>query len=137
MDWMVKAHQMAGNSPDPSTKVGAVLVTSVGAMGAWNDFPPGIPDEWWEDRPKKYLAVVHAEMSVLLFAGRYAHGSTMFVTHHHCRDCAKLIAASGVVRVVCPGEPWRDDPAVIENCKDAASLLEACGVEVCHYGSQH
>lgn len=119
-------------SEDPSTKVGAVVhdnhlgVTGVG----WNQFPKGVPDDWWNDREKKYQAVVHAEAIALIHSGRLAYGATLTVTAHPCKECAKLIIGFGIKCVVCPPGPWRDDPAVIETVEKAAELFRLCGVEV-------
>lgn len=120
-------------SPDPSTKVGAIVTTSDGIIvgGGFNGFPPGVPEEWWEDRELKYRGVVHAEVNAILDAGRfYCEGGTIYVTSHPCEACAKMIVASGLKRVVCPPGPWRDDPAIIETCRDAAEFMKMCGVEM-------
>lgn len=130
MEW---AQRAALNSKDPSTQVGAAIFRGGSLVAAGhNHFPHGIPEEWWHDRPRKYQAVVHAEAAALLVAGLSASGGTMYVTHHPCPDCAKLIAAAGIATVVCPAEPWRDDPAIRELCASAAALLRLCGVEVRH-----
>lgn len=123
----------AQGSPDPSTKVGAVVTTSDGIIvgGGFNDFPKGIPEEWWEDRELKYKAVVHAEVNAILEAGRFhCEGGTIYVTSHPCRDCARMIIAAGLKKLVCPSGPWRDDPAIIATCADADEMLSLCGVEV-------
>ncbi|UQS95128.1 hypothetical protein Pam3_57 [Pseudanabaena phage Pam3] len=123
----------ATGSRDPSTKVGAVVTNADGLIvgGGFNDFPPGIPDHWWEDRELKYRGVVHAEANAILEAGRFhCLGGTIYVSAHPCRDCAKLIVASGLKKVVCPSGPWRDDPAIIATVNDAAELLQLCGIEM-------
>lgn len=131
------AERMALRSPDPSTKVGCVIVQSsflgYATVGAgWNDFPRGVPSYWWETRELKYRAVVHAEVRALLRAGPNADGATLYVTHHPCRDCAKMIAAAGIKAVVCPSKPWRDDPEVAQSCADAVQMLNLAGVEIIH-----
>lgn len=138
MDWKAYAHQLAGNSLDPSTKVGAVIVSGGYAVGiGWNHFPAGIPEEWWGDRERKYRAVVHADVAAIARAGMLAVGSTMVVTHHPCQECAKVIAAAGIRCVVCPPGPWRGDIGVIETVRNAAELLGLCGIEVIDAGSEH
>lgn len=127
------AQVAAASSPDPSTKVGAVVVRDgVVVADGFNDFPQGIPSSWWQDRPLKYRAVVHAEARAVLNAGRMAQGATVYVTHHPCPDCVKLMAAAGVEAVVCPQGPWRDDPAIKELCDQAAEMMELIGMEVRH-----
>ena len=47
--------------------------------------------------------VLHAEQNALMFAlrnGISTVGTTMYVTHAPCGDCAKLIAQAGIVKVV-------------------------------------
>lgn len=124
-----EAQRIAKMSPDPSTKVGAVItVGPQPIMAAYNQFPPGVPEEWWHDRSKKYNAVIHAEAGAILGADRLPPGAMMVCTAHPCKECAKLIIAAGIRVVMCPPGPWRDDPAVIETVRIAAELFEACGV---------
>lgn len=127
-----EAQNAAKFSRDPSTKVGAVVHDKqFGVISAgWNRFPQGVPEEWWEDREKKYQAVIHAEVVALIGASRLAAGATLTVTAHPCKECAKLIIGFGIKCVVCPPGPWRDDPAVIETVEKAAELFRLCGVEV-------
>lgn len=125
------AKDMAARSPDPSTKVGCVIVdhrrgVTVGA--GWNQFPEGVPALFWETRERKYKHVVHAEVMALLAAGPAAKGCDLYVTHHPCRECAKMIAAAGIRTVYSPKQPWRPDPEVLLTCADAADILEVCNV---------
>ena len=133
-DWYRKAQEIARQSLDPSTKVGCVAVSPDGVHWAseCNDFPQGIPSEWWDERSLKYAAVVHAEVATLVNIGHRARGGTLYVTAHPCSDCAKVIAVAGIKCVVCPPGPWRDDPAVIETVQKAARIFQLCGVEVVH-----
>lgn len=120
-------------SRDPSTKVGAAIAAASGEIVGYgyNDFPPGVPEHWWDDRELKYRGVIHAEANAIVSAGRvFCDGGTIHVTSHPCRECAKLIVAAGIVRVVCPPGPWRDDPEIIATRRDAAELLGVCGVEI-------
>lgn len=116
-DWLLGiAAAAARRSRDPSTQVGAVVVRadkSVAAVG-YNGFPRGMEDrpEWYEDRSEKYERVIHAEMNALMSMKEHAAGCTMAVTHPPCKDCAKHIAAAGIVKVVwqhCPGIAARFD----------------------------
>lgn len=131
LNYFQDALDAAAKSLDPSTKVGAVVVTEDGVCGIGNNhFPDGAPESFWNVRDLKYKAVVHAEIDALLSAGLEAVGATMYVTHHPCRDCAKVIASAGIKTVVCPDGPWRDDPAIIESVMDARELFKICGVEM-------
>ena len=125
------ATTVALRSADPSTKVGCIVEAwgTIQGIGC-NQFPSGIPVEWWSDRKQKYLGVVHAEINALLDAGNRSRGANMYITHHPCRDCAKVIAAAGIKCVVCPPGPWRDDPEIAASVRDAAEIMKLCGVEV-------
>jgi dCMP deaminase len=67
---------------------------------------------------------VHAEANALLHASRTdVEGATIYVTHAPCADCAKLVSASGVARLIIlqPIESHRPDPT---------RYLEGCGIEI-------
>ena len=107
---MRMAYVISSMSKDPSTQVGAVLVSpdrtriSVG----YNGFPKQIPDieEWWMNRSSqdstftKYELVRHAEMNAMTQAKTDLCDWTLYVTHHPCIECAKNIIAEGIKRVV-------------------------------------
>jgi dCMP deaminase len=105
-------------SKDPSSQIGAVLVKDRRILASgYNGFPRGIEDDERLDvREKKYPLVVHAEMNVLmnaLEAGISARGATLYVYGLPiCKECAKNILNSGIVRVVigdpseCPRDDW-------------------------------
>lgn len=118
-------------SDDPSTKVGACLASHQGIFAGYNKLLPGTPEEYWNDREKKYRFVEHAEAVVVRQALQRsgAEGGTLYVTAHPCKECAKLIVAAGVRCVVCPEEPWRDDPAVIATVAEAKEIFDTCGVQ--------
>ena len=68
--------------------------------------------------------VLHAEsnaVSKLARSSESGDGSTMFVTHAPCLDCAKLIYQSGIRRLFY-GTDYRDEAGV--------SFLKQCGVDV-------
>ncbi|HNR69460.1 MAG TPA: dCMP deaminase family protein [bacterium] len=112
-DWdtvmMRMAFVIASMSKDPTTQVGAVLVSpdrtriSVG----YNGFPRRIPDvaAWWHNRQEsagefsKYDLVRHAEMNAITQAKTDLEGWSLYVTHHPCGECAKNIVAEGIARV--------------------------------------
>lgn len=109
--WIDVAKLTARMSKDPSTKVGAVIAKDKRMLGAgFNGFPPQIEDnrEWLNDRPTKYKLVIHAEMNAILEAYKNGHhyeipGSTLYVTLAPCADCAKIITAVGIKRVIWAG----------------------------------
>jgi dCMP deaminase len=68
--------------------------------------------------------VLHAESNAIAKLARSsesAEGSTMFITHSPCIECAKLIYQSGIGRVYY-GEQYRDDAGI--------NFLKASNVEV-------
>lgn len=105
------ATQIAGWSKDPSTQVGCVVVDSdrrIVATG-YNGFPRGVSDTRMrlEDRPTKHMLVVHAEANAVAAAARNGTslmGTTAYVTHPCCSQCAALLSQAGVKRVFYRGE---------------------------------
>jgi len=99
---MSLAEEVAKNSKDPHTKVGAVVVDSLGgvlSMG-YNRMPYRIPDEakYWK-RPVKYDYVRHAEEIALLnTTPTTAH--RIYVTLSPCANCAKIIADTSIKEVI-------------------------------------
>lgn len=72
---------------------------------------------------------LHAEANALLSADKSAwQGGTIYITGDVCADCAKLIANSGLVRVVVVHEEGRDYRNSDEQYRFLRSL--AIGVEV-------
>jgi len=117
-------------SRDPSTKVGAVIMRpdkSIASVG-YNGFPRTMEDRraWWEDRPEKYDRVIHAEMNAILQAKESVHGCTVYITHPPCKDCAKHMAAAGIVRVVCFTS---DDIRTRFDIARSLQLLTDCNIE--------
>lgn len=93
-------------SKDPSTKVGAVIVTPenlVISVG-YNGFAKRMPDaaENYADRKAKYSRIVHAETNAILFARGDVRGFTLYCTFPPCDRCAVQIIQAGIARVVCP-----------------------------------
>lgn len=70
---------------------------------------------------------VHAEQNVISYCaknGIATDGATMYITLSPCSLCAKLIAQSGIKRVV-----------YLDNYKDTSGIdfLQQCGIQVCQY----
>jgi dCMP deaminase len=107
--FMGLAHEATKRSKDPNTNVGAVLVDENRSIieTGYNGFPPLVKDtdKRWQ-RPTKYDFVVHAEANAIARAakaGKKTDGSTIYITHYPCKDCAKLIIAAGVKNVIVDG----------------------------------
>lgn len=136
------ADAMAARSACTNRQVGAVIVDpdnrpiSVGYNGPPAGFPKAssdcsgfCPRSGSSDRTASYsnCVSVHAEANALVFADRqqYKHG-TIFITNAVCWDCAKLIANSGLSRVVMRVS-GKDLHADIDTPKQ---FLADCGIEV-------
>jgi len=102
------AKEVASWSKDPSTKVGAIAVgpkRNVLAQG-YNGFPRGIFDyaERYDDKPTKYMYVVHAEMNVIYNAtynGVSLDGASLYIHGlPPCSECAKGIIQVGIKEII-------------------------------------
>lgn len=143
--WMRVADSIAGRSKCTNRQVGAVVVdqsnrpVSVGYNGSPAGYkaasscaafcPRSKEANPYVDRSSSYAncVSVHAEANALLFADRrdYA-GGTIYVTNPCCWECSKLVANSGVSRVVFRSGP-EDAHADIDT---PTKFLEACGLQV-------
>ena len=98
------ARLVASWSKDTSTKVGAIAIGPAKQILAegYNGLPRGVKDlpERF-DRPQKYDWTLHAEANVVAHAARQVlAGSTVYVTHLCCAQCAALLINAGVKGVV-------------------------------------
>ena len=100
-------------SKDPSTQVGAVVVTPDNRIigVGWNGMPKvktGWDNDWcypWgkdsqDPLENKYMYVVHAEPNAIFHASENVKGCTMYLTWFPCSDCAKSIAQAGIKKLV-------------------------------------
>ena len=106
--FMGLAHLSALRSKDPSTQVGACIVSpekKVVGIG-YNGFPIGCDDDDfpWEREgdflETKYPFVVHAELNAILNSTQKLTGCTIYVSLFPCNECAKAIIQSGIRCVV-------------------------------------
>lgn len=103
--FLALASHIADWSKDPNAKVGAVIAepaTRRVVSTGFNGFPSRVADsaERLSDKKTKLSLMVHAEQNAILFAGREARGSTIYVVGKAvCSTCAALIIQSGVARV--------------------------------------
>lgn len=152
--WMEMATAMSRRSRCVNRQVGCVIVTpqnrpmAVGYNGPPANFDtspvihfgvPSVPksekcDDWCErggsnDRGTSYsnCVSVHAEANALLFADRRDYeGGTIYITNFPCWDCAKLVANSGIRKVVTL-KTSEDDHVDKTPMYD---LLKSCGLEI-------
>lgn len=143
--WMGAADYFSSWSKCDGAKVGMVLTdeTERYLVGiGYNGAPAGFPEESGAtctsfcprargegERSTSYsnCPSVHAEVNGILSSerGRYA-GGTAYVTRACCWDCSKVLANSGVKRVVMrvTDDDWHRDP------DKSIDLLRECGVLV-------
>ena len=115
--WLARALQEAGKSPDPATRVGAVLINRQGMVVSWgcNTLPHGVRHfhERLHDRDTKLRLIVHAEMNAILTAarvGRMTDGCTLYLAATDdsgmiwggppCTRCTAEIIQAGISTVV-------------------------------------
>ena len=101
---MEMAELVASWSKDPSTRVGAVIVSPdnhVVSVG-FNGFPRGIEDnDRLNQRGTKYMNIVHAEMNALIHADRSVEGCILYTyPFQPCSQCAACIIQSGIKKIV-------------------------------------
>ena len=143
--WIKVAQAMAGRSACTNRRVGVVIVDpnnrpiSVGYNGppagyestsSCSDFcPRSVVTNINSVRGSRYdnCVSVHAEANALIFADRQSYaGGTIYVTNPCCWDCAKLVANSGLKRVVLQFSD-ADKHADVET---PANFLRSCGLQV-------
>jgi deoxycytidylate deaminase len=97
-------------SPDPSTKVGALLIH--GESGAviaegYNGFVRGAPDHKIPTtRPEKYDYIIHAETNLICNAARHGVSTdkcVIFCTISPCIKCMRMLYQAGITEVYVAG----------------------------------
>lgn len=100
---MNAAYGEAKSGTCPRLNVGAVLARDTRIIGSgWNGAPPKMQHCRHEFDESCRIAI-HAECNVIGFAARHGvatGGTTLYVTHAPCLNCAHVIIAAGVTRVV-------------------------------------
>lgn len=134
--FMGVAKLSAGRSKDPSTQVGACIVSrenrilSIGYNGTPNNFSDD-DFPWNRDgecrNETKYPYVCHAELNAVLnYAGsrRDLVGARIYVDLFPCNECAKIIIQSGISEVI-----YLSDKYCGTDENVASKLLfDSCGV---------
>lgn len=132
--FMELATHISSWSKDPSTKVGAVIVSPdrSGVLFGYNGFPRGIKDSDARlmNRELKYPLTIHAEVNALLQSTSSLHGHTLYCTMACCAPCAMQVIQKGITRVVTPAvvttSPWADSQIL------AIEMFMERGIEVTH-----
>ena len=127
--------EIAEWSKDPSTKVGALIISedrNIISTG-YNGFPRGIEDteERLNNRELKYKFILHAEMNCImnaLYNGRSVKDCILFVHGlPPCSECTKSIIQAGIKKVI-------TDSKATDNWKESSKLslemLKEANVEI-------
>ena len=136
-DWSERFLDLAAHiaewSKDPSTKVGCVIVDDDRHIltTGYNGFPRGVTDTdaRLNERAIKHMFVVHAEANAVSAAARTGaslHGSTAYVTHPCCAQCAALLSQAGVKRVIHKGDlgsSWAESAAIAKIIFQEAGIV--------------
>lgn len=108
-NYMAMAKQMAKNSPDAETKVGAIMLSEEGRLiaSSYNGFLRGAPDEKLpnsrEGEPNKYQFIQHAERNMLYncaYEGIRTKNTTIICTLSPCTECLRACFQSGVKFII-------------------------------------
>ena len=132
-------------SKDPSTQVGAVVVTPDNRIigTGWNGMPNVADNDkifpWGKDSPNpvenKYMYVVHAEPNAISHASECVRGCTMYLTWFPCAECAKSIAQSGISKIVYLHEHTTD--RYRDSMEAARRIFDVCGVAYQKYSEKN
>ena len=127
------AHRFAQLSTAKRLQVGAIIVKddriiSIGYNGmpsGWtNECEIETYDERWYVTTKTKDEVIHAEANAIAKLAKGSEsglGSSLFLTHSPCIQCAKQIYTAGIEKVYYKKE-YRSG--------DGISFLEKCGIEI-------
>ena len=134
--FMAIAKLSSMRSKDPSTQVGACIVSSdnrILSIG-YNGAPNGFDDDkfpWGREGNNldtKYPYVCHAELNTILnYRGdkKELEGAKLYVDLFPCNECAKIIIQSGIKEVIYLSDKY----ANTENNIASRRLFDACGVK--------
>ena len=125
-------------SKDPSTKVGAVIVSpenKVISIG-YNGMPSKLNEEelTWnkgEGLDSKYLYVCHAEFNAILNTqvGGSLKDARVYVTLFPCNECTKAIIQTGIKEVIYLENKYAD--AI--NTQASKKMLDLAGVKITQF----
>lgn len=132
----------AKRSKDPSTQVGACIVSSEDSHNisantilsvGYNGFPLGCSDDEfpWDREGEiletKYPFVVHAELNAILNAqGKSLVGAKLYVALFPCNECCKAIIQSGIKEVIYLSDKYAETDAI----KASKKMFQAAGVKL-------
>ena len=133
-------------SKDPSTQVGAIIVSTDNRIVAtgWNGMPKSqskfdndVLLPWGKDSScnleNKYMYVVHAEPNAIFHASESVRGCTMYITWFPCSECAKAIIQAGISKIVYLNEHTTDR---YRESMEAAKIMFKLAEVVCEKYAQ-
>ena len=134
--FMAIAKLSAMRSKDPSTQVGACIVSNDNRIlsRGYNGAPNGFSDEkfpWGRDGKNldtKYPYVCHAELNAILnYRGstKDLEDARIYVDLFPCNECAKIIIQSGIKEVIYLSDKYANS----ENNIASRKLFDECGVQ--------
>lgn len=136
--FMGLAELSAGRSKDPSTQVGACIVSQdnkILSVG-YNGMPKHCSDDEfpWDRQggnlDTKYFFVCHAELNAILnFRGGTLEGSRLYATLFPCNECAKAIIQAGIKEIIYSCDKYADSDSV----KASKLMFKAAGVKLTPY----
>ena len=116
---------ISSRSPSPKLKVGSVIVKDNRVISSgYNGFPAGIEHKSIH-RDGHEINTIHAEQNAISDSARRGvsiEGSTIYVTHFPCLNCAKYIISSGIISVIYLHD-YNNDNVVLE-------LFKQCNVKI-------
>ncbi len=133
--YMLIAKTIAGRSKDPSSQVGAVIVSEdnrVLSLG-YNGAPNGFDDNEFpwaregEELETKYPYVCHGELNAISnYRGdkKSLVGAKIYVTLFPCNECTKLIIQNGIKEVIYACDKYANTNGV----KASKRMLDKCNV---------
>ena len=136
--FMGVAYLSGMRSKDPSTQVGACIVSSdnkILSMG-YNGFPMGCSDDTFpwdregEGLDTKYPFVTHSELNAILnYRGGSLEGTKIYVSLFPCNECAKAIIQAGIRTVVYDSDKYEGTPGN----RASKKMFDAAGVNYVPY----
>ena len=138
--FMAIANLSSKRSKDPSTQVGACIVSSDNRIlsSGYNGAPNGFDDTYFPwDREGNYLDtkypyVCHAELNAISnYRGNKKdfEGAKLYVTLFPCNECAKAVIQSGIKKVIYAEDKYASTDLV----KASKRMFEECKVEYEQY----
>lgn len=104
LTYLKMAQEWAKLSHAARKKVGALLVKDGQIISdGFNGTPSGYDNTCEDENDTTRWEVLHAESNAILKCAKFGDscdGATLYLTYSPCRECSKLIAQSGIKRVV-------------------------------------